>query len=882
MGTGATTDRLWRALMKRRITHRWGNFSWLSLNTLLLSANDAIAKLDATIVDNRRIRWVAAQRARGVDPSTPIALPDARTLVALGDPGEMDASQYVVVRDLIAADPDVLLLMSDIVYPAGDVNAWRDAVYLPYLGLPEAAWAAAARAAGAGDLAIPDWHLLATPGNHDWYDGLTGFMYHACGAEPLPPVTYSRAGLTLSQRLTRRIWQNPARPDRRMLTPLREQASARWSGRPPGPMPFQPGPYFAVDVGRAGVAPAMRIVSVDTGVGGSIDVEQARWLREMLRGPVPKVVVTGKPIATGDRLRDIPINRAVPPPADPQDPPDDLPDGVRELLAGGDRVVAAVAGDIHNSQRLVLAGRLEGDKLTLDATAARRLRLPPVQIVSGGGGAYLSETHATPLDPDGELVLRGRAPLPDPLPPAAHARFPSREQSVRMFANRAGRVAGSLLAVAGLLALAAAAAVAWLAEAGVQVCVPRACVDDKIVVAAPFVLAALAVVGVLAFKAFTARRWRTFAALLVVTVLLALVFERVWGREFLFAPALLGALGFALVAPLLPFLVPLMQFFPGLARLIPLRTLFVAAAGVVLQQQVSGHLDNLALVITLLAAAVAAIALLARLVDRLLRFSDRLATERRWPWFRGALGVLSLWPAGFIVGAILLLPEGSGGWEHARHAAGMIVLIELLVVLAVLLWIAGRSVWTARHTAPRTVLAAAAGAALLAGAAAAYWTHERLGDTWLVVLLGAASAACAAALVLGAVLWASVGAVSSDESGRDPVTTALAARDHGGGDAGLRDRHLFRMMAIAAVPGISEIAESQEEPFHKCFLKITPTVAGGETTAIVFEAYGVDHEHGSRAADGGPPRAARVVDRLEVLLPERPGSRAADRGLRPG
>ena len=879
MESGATTDRLWRALMKRRITHRWGNFSWLSLNTLLLSANDAIAKLDATIVDNRRIRWVAAQRARGVDPRTPIALPDARTLVALGDPGEMDASQYVVVRDLIAAGPDVLLLMSDIVYPAGDVNAWRDAVYLPYLGLPEAAWTAATQAAaGAGDLAIPDWHLLATPGNHDWYDGLTGFMYHACGAEPLPPVTFARTGLTLSQRLTRRVWQNPARPDRRMLTPLRERARARWSGPPPGPMPWQPGPYFAVDVGRAGGAAAMRIVSVDTGVGGSIDVEQARWLREMLEGPVPKVVVTGKPIATGDRVRDIPINRAVPPPADPQDPPDDLPGGVRELLAGGDRVVATVAGDIHNAQRLVFAGELERGTLTLDAAAfasARELRLPPVQIVSGGGGAFLSETHGIPLQDDGKLVLRGTAPLPEPLPPAAHSRFPSREQSVRIYANRAGRVAGSVLAVAGLLTLAAAAAVAWLAEAGVQVCVPRVCVDDKIVVAAPFVLAALAVVGVLAWKALTARRWRTFAVLLLVTVLVALVFERVWGRAFLFAPALVGALGFALVAPLLPFLVPLMQFFPGLARLIPLRTLFVAAAGLVLQQKVSGDLDNLALVITLLAAAVATIALLARLVDRLLRFSDRLATERRWPWFRGALGVLSLWPAGFLVGAILLLPEGTGGWEHARHAAGMIVLIELLVVLAFLLFVAGKSVWTARHAAPWTVLAAAAAAGVLACAAAVYWTQRQLGDTWLVVLLGAASAACATAVVLGAVLWASVGAVAVRGDGDDPVTEALAARDNGGGDSRLRDRHLFRLMAIAAVPGISEIAESQEEPFHKCFLKITPAVVDGATTAIVFEAYGVDHEHGSVAADGGPPRAARVVDRLEILLPERPGARAA-------
>ena len=127
-----------------------------------MSLNDQVAKeiesgQPGSIVDRRRMRWVAEQRDRGVRCEIPVRLPDSTGMLFLGDPGEMDASQYVLVRDLgLVANGlrgkgvDTALLMSDVVYPAGDVNQWADAVYLPYFGLPPTAWADAATAYAAG------------------------------------------------------------------------------------------------------------------------------------------------------------------------------------------------------------------------------------------------------------------------------------------------------------------------------------------------------------------------------------------------------------------------------------------------------------------------------------------------------------------------------------------------------------------------------------------------------------------------------------------------------------------------------------------------------------------------------------------------------------
>src|SRR6188472_3240203 len=127
MGNG---DPFWLHLLRQRSVARWGNFSWFSAKTLLMSINDQVAKSIETgqpgsIVDRRRMRWVAQQRDRGVRCEVPIRLPDTKGMLLLGDTGEMDASQYVLVRDLSLVSGalrdvkgiDTALLMSDVVYP---------------------------------------------------------------------------------------------------------------------------------------------------------------------------------------------------------------------------------------------------------------------------------------------------------------------------------------------------------------------------------------------------------------------------------------------------------------------------------------------------------------------------------------------------------------------------------------------------------------------------------------------------------------------------------------------------------------------------------------------------------------------------------------------
>ena len=56
--------------------------------------------------------------------------------VVLGDTGEQDASQFVVCPALSAAvrahHPGFVLIMSDVIYPAGDVDDYRDGLYRPY------------------------------------------------------------------------------------------------------------------------------------------------------------------------------------------------------------------------------------------------------------------------------------------------------------------------------------------------------------------------------------------------------------------------------------------------------------------------------------------------------------------------------------------------------------------------------------------------------------------------------------------------------------------------------------------------------------------------------------------------------------------------------
>ena len=906
-------DRFWKALIRNRAVSRWGNFTWLSIYTVLASGNDALAKLDGgRIIDTRRMLWVAARRVAGVDAYQPVRLPGTTSVTVVGDPGEMDPSQYVLLRDLAATDAQALLLMSDIVYPAGDINAWRDAVYLPYFGLPEMCWTSAEGASQ--PVPLPKWPVFATPGNHDWYDGLTGFMYHACGAESLPAVTYSPAGLGLVQRLTRSAWKKPARPDRAMLEPLRAQAADRWKAAPPGPMPHQPGPYYAIDVGtvrarknaragshsllslrsrrgRRGERAALRLVTVDTGVDGSIDVEQARWVREMLKGPVPKVVVTGKPLVVGNTVRDFPINRS------PKElGGDDLPRGLRGLMAEetAERVIANLAGDTHNAQRVVFVGQAEHEPEEPSGRAsatvaigakehaqARGLALPPVQIVAGGGGAYLSETHTTRLCHDGSLPLEGVAP-PPAVPASAHHRFPSREVSARHFTITVGRNAAGVLGVVAILLVGIVLLALWRGRvaAGSEVELGGSSLPIWRVVGAGFALPLLIGSSAGALSLARRRRWAAFVGVGIIAVGLLAGTLGSWGVESWdpesWGEAKLLALGAvaAVAIPVLPLAIPVVQAFPLLRRFVPVRSLVLAAlgvAGTAAARPFKPHVPGAPVLALIVAAGVAAIAIGRLAIIRLIAKNDEWILRRTHPWLRTAFAVATLWPVLLVVAPLVVL-RIAGGPKGLVDLGWLMVLLELGVALLLLAGFLTTPLLRARSFCPLPVLISAVLLSVAAGATAGIFAGQ-VSD-----LAGAPSQIAAGTVVAAGVLLTCAAVTllaSTAPAAHAAVAAALRKRD-GGSASTKRGKDLFRTMVIAMTPGIAEIADASRPPFHKSFLVVDVEHDEKETTAVIFRTYGLDDERGAEtghpartdppAEDQTDARGSFLVDSLTVTL----------------
>lgn len=335
-------------------------FSWLRPGPLIASRNDVLAKLLGDPTDDMRREWLrrldSYARAAGVDPPprdrviTRFADRDRVSVALLGDPGEGDASQYVVVPVLerVAADTDFAVVLSDVVYPAGGVAAYEDRFYRPYADYPAP--------------------IYALPGNHDWYDGLTGFMTAFCDAPPdagMPPLA---GGGPAWKRLLRRIlWHRPRKATVADVAAMRwyRDAESQQSGG-------QPGPYCAIDAGP------VRLVLIDTGIRGGIDRDQAEWLREVSRGPQPKILLTGKPLYTYGALQ---VSRLESGPADARSA--DAPRGdVNQIITDpAYNYIAAIGGDDHNYQRYPVR---EHDGRTI------------MYLVAGGSGAYLSATHQIP------------------------------------------------------------------------------------------------------------------------------------------------------------------------------------------------------------------------------------------------------------------------------------------------------------------------------------------------------------------------------------------------------------------------------------------------------------------------------------------------------
>lgn len=334
----------WRDLLKQRFKPRAKPFRWISVDALSKSYNDVLSRFAGErIVQAQRQRWIELTEVSGLAARFPDRIVDRSdltepTFLIVGDPGEGDASQYCVATAIRAMRPtDFMILCSDVIYPAGDVNDYADRFYVPYADYPST--------------------VYALPGNHDWYDLLHGFMEHFCearGVSGFPAVRGWR------ERIARLLWRRARPVNSALIEPLRA-ASPPW--RAGDTRPAQPGPYFAIDAGP------VRLVCVDTGIGGKLDAEQGQWLLRVSAGDRPKVLLTGRPLIVDYARRPGHI-------AGTELTVDDI---VRDPAH---HYVAAIGGDIHNYQHYPVD------------VAGRRIEY----VVTGGGGAYMSATHG--LDPN--------------------------------------------------------------------------------------------------------------------------------------------------------------------------------------------------------------------------------------------------------------------------------------------------------------------------------------------------------------------------------------------------------------------------------------------------------------------------------------------------
>jgi hypothetical protein len=313
-------------------------FSWLDPRPLIASRNDKLARarlLGADPTNDERRRWMAALG----DPDPRIDRSDLRrvSFVLAGDTGEGDMSQYVTVPllDRLSEQTDFMAIASDVIYPAGGAENYVQNFYDVYDGYRRP--------------------IYAVPGNHDWYDGLSGFMFHLCGVETVPPAPrvqpFSRAALRAL------LWHRPPRPSAAQVAALRARRDAR-------PASGQPAPYWLLDTGP------LQLVGIDTGITGELDRDQAAWLRRVsAASPKPKILITGKPLYVDGRRRAGAIE------GEPQRSVDEV---VRDPAHN---YVAAVGGDIHNYQRY-----------PVDVGGGRVVQY----LVSGGGGAFMHATHTIP------------------------------------------------------------------------------------------------------------------------------------------------------------------------------------------------------------------------------------------------------------------------------------------------------------------------------------------------------------------------------------------------------------------------------------------------------------------------------------------------------
>ncbi|MDW4904125.1 metallophosphoesterase [Streptomyces sp. ADMS] len=328
-GWGPEEPGAYRELMPRQVE----KLSWLDPRTLWPARNGVLASWFGDPTGRTRSRWSEQRTAAGAPADKVVRRTDADrfSFLVIGDTGEGDAPQYAVVPGLLKVGHDTAftVVASDVIYPVGATDDYGTKFFRPYQDYPAP--------------------IYAIPGNHDWYEDLNGFMRVFCDAPPLPadppPRPLTRAWLRSL------LWHRPSAVDEQRLTQTGKLRSA------PAQQAVQPGPYWAIDAGP------VRVIGIDTGLLGTLDAEQGRWLDQVSAGPVPKILITGSPLYVDGEHHPCPIEGG---------------GTVDDLVRDPERnFVAAIGGDIHNYQRYPVG------------VNGRTVQY----VVSGGGGAFTHATH---------------------------------------------------------------------------------------------------------------------------------------------------------------------------------------------------------------------------------------------------------------------------------------------------------------------------------------------------------------------------------------------------------------------------------------------------------------------------------------------------------
>ncbi|MGV9993566.1 metallophosphoesterase family protein [Streptomyces sp. NPDC003374] len=332
-GWSAAGPGAYRQLLPERVQ----KLSWLDPRTLWAARNGVLASWFGDPTGEMRARWVARRAAAGAPADKVIRRDEADrfSFMVVGDTGEGGESQYAVVPGFLKAGrgTSFAVIASDVIYPVGSTDDYGAKFFRPYQDYPAP--------------------IYAVPGNHDWYEDLHGFMRVFCG-DPPPPAP-GPAPRPLGRAWWRRLlWHRPRPADEQRLARARKLRPA------PAQQAGQPGPYWAIDAGP------VRIVGIDTGLLGTVDAEQGAWLREVSRGPRPKILITGSPLYVDGEHHPCAIEGG-----------GTVDDVVRDPAH---HYVAAIGGDIHNYQRY---------PVDVDGRTVQ-------YVVSGGGGAFMHATHTIP------------------------------------------------------------------------------------------------------------------------------------------------------------------------------------------------------------------------------------------------------------------------------------------------------------------------------------------------------------------------------------------------------------------------------------------------------------------------------------------------------